>query len=161
VLVKGAPTAQGIFSLSVTECHAAHLPLPMRRTRVGTAQSHIEEKASSSGLGYFDYRPGDRRLPDRVRGMLPRGRTPCRPSVSARSESVVVRFQGFTPELHFPTSARSLRARSLLLEPAIMDTMKLSLRKSKAAAAGHGEPWVDIVMFGVRSSAGLSVPLPI
>ena len=50
-LVKAAPTAQGIFSLSVTSGHAAHLPLPMRRTRVGTAQSHIEEKASSSGLG--------------------------------------------------------------------------------------------------------------
>src|SRR5713101_5437974 len=30
-LVKGALTAQGIFSLSVTKCHAAHLPLPMRR----------------------------------------------------------------------------------------------------------------------------------
>ena len=54
--VKREPTVPEIFSLSVTECHAAHLPLAMRRTRVGMAQSHIEEKASSSGLGYFDYR---------------------------------------------------------------------------------------------------------
>jgi hypothetical protein len=50
-LVKGAPAAQGIFSLSVTSGHAGHLPLPMRRTRVGTAQSRIEKEASSSVLG--------------------------------------------------------------------------------------------------------------
>ena len=68
-LVKGAPTAQGSFCLSVTECHAGHLPLPMLELESGAAQSHIEEKASSSGeLGCFDYRPDDRRLPDRVRG---------------------------------------------------------------------------------------------
>jgi hypothetical protein len=94
-----------------------------------------KRQVRSGELGCFDYRPDDRRLPDRVRGMLPRGRTPCRPSVSARSESIVVRFQGFTPQLHFPTSARSLRARSLLLEPAIMDTMKLSLLYEKFMVA--------------------------
>ena len=33
-LVKGAPTAQGSFSLSVTSSHAAHLPLPMLELRM-------------------------------------------------------------------------------------------------------------------------------
>jgi hypothetical protein len=50
--VKREPTVPEIFSLSVTECHTAHLPFAMRRTQViDTAQSHIEEKASSTGLG--------------------------------------------------------------------------------------------------------------
>ena len=67
-LVKGAPTAQGSSGLSVTEYHAAHLPLPMHGTRVGTAHRHIEEKQVRSGeLGCFVYRPNDRRLPDKVR----------------------------------------------------------------------------------------------
>jgi hypothetical protein len=60
-LVKGAPAAQGIFSLSVTSGHAGHLPLPMRRTRVGTAQSRIEKEASSSVLGTAIIDPMTRR----------------------------------------------------------------------------------------------------
>ena len=46
VLVKGAPAAQGMFSLSVTDRHAGHLPFRCR-----SAQSHIEEEARSSVLG--------------------------------------------------------------------------------------------------------------
>src|SRR5687768_4545835 len=52
-------TVPAIFSLSVTECHAAHRPLAMRRTQADTAQSHVEGRASSTGLGWFDYRPDD------------------------------------------------------------------------------------------------------
>jgi hypothetical protein len=40
-------------------------------------------------------------------------------------------------------------------------TSSFARMAAEAAAAGHGEPWVDIVMFWVRSSAGLSVRLPI
>src|SRR5262245_53325867 len=63
-LVKGAPMARGIFGLSVTGCHADYLPLPMRRTGVGTAQSHIEEKAARV-TAIID--PVREMAPDRVR----------------------------------------------------------------------------------------------
>jgi hypothetical protein len=43
-LVEGEPTVPEIFSLSVTECHAAHLPLAMRRTRVDTAQATSKKR---------------------------------------------------------------------------------------------------------------------
>src|SRR6476620_6488098 len=70
-LVKGAPMAQGMFRLSVTDSHAAHLPLSMHRPRVGRLKATSKKKASSEPrIACFDYRPDDRRLPDRVRGML-------------------------------------------------------------------------------------------
>ena len=65
-LVKGAPAAQGMFSLSVTDRHAAHLPLPMDRPRVGRLKA-TSTKRQVRAIGYCDYRPGDRTLPDRVR----------------------------------------------------------------------------------------------
>jgi len=40
-------------------------------------------------------------------------------------------------------------------------TSSIGRTAADAAAVGHGQPWIDLVMFWVRSSAGLSVPLPI
>ena len=71
-LVKGASTAQGIFSLSVTECHATHLPLPMGNSSRYSSKPH-RRKGKFQRIGYCDYRPGDRVVPDRVRwGSHPR-----------------------------------------------------------------------------------------
>src|SRR6476620_3934705 len=43
-LVKGAPAAQGMFSLSVTDSHAAHLPLSMHRPRVGRLKATSKKR---------------------------------------------------------------------------------------------------------------------
>ena len=62
-LVKGAPIAQGSFSLSVTGSHAAHLPLPMLELESGRLNATSKKRQVRSGeLGCFDYRPDDRRL---------------------------------------------------------------------------------------------------
>src|SRR5262245_4459487 len=87
-LVKGAPMARAIFGLSVTGCHADYLPLPMRRTGVGTAQSHIEEKAA-----------GVTAIIDPVREMAP-DRVRCGPG----SESL-----GFSTRRRAPSSLRLRR----------------------------------------------------
>ena len=53
-----------MFSLSVTDSHAGHLPL----------QSHIEEEASSEPrIACFDYRPDDRMLPDKSQRYVAKG----------------------------------------------------------------------------------------
>ena len=64
--LKGSRRPRG--SLACQSRVATLLIYPFRwvELRVGTAQSHIDEEASSS-VGYCDYRPGDRTMPDRLR----------------------------------------------------------------------------------------------
>ena len=53
-LVKGAPAAQGMFSLSITDRHAGHLPLPMHRLRSRSAPHRKRGKSSVMGIAIID-----------------------------------------------------------------------------------------------------------
>src|SRR5215831_12762066 len=59
--VEGAPVAEGSFSLSVTECHATHLPIPIRRTEQVwlTATSQKRQVRADWAISIIDPTKGD------------------------------------------------------------------------------------------------------